>query len=118
MAELKKYKKFYFILFAIIAVVFLFIFRYLALIKSADKAVATEIYILYFFNIVLIISIFLFYFIFIRFIRNENQGIADITSDGVDISSNEAQMKEQEIIYEKEIKELLIKLENVLSSEK
>lgn len=118
MAELKKHKRFYFILFAIIIVAFLFIFRYLAVIKGANKIVASEIYLLYFFNIVLIISISLFYFIFIRFTRKENQEIQNLPGDRDGISSDEEQKKEQNIIYEKEITELLRQLGNTLSFEK
>ncbi|OFY84248.1 MAG: hypothetical protein A3F72_14600 [Bacteroidetes bacterium RIFCSPLOWO2_12_FULL_35_15] len=119
MADLKKYKKNYVVLFVIILLAFLFIFINLATINTTYKDVSREINLLYFFNSVLIISFSLFYFIFIGLKRKEIQVVQSNMNDtSSPISDKEEVIKERNEIYENELKNKLSHLENTLSSEK
>ncbi len=118
MADLKKHKKLYLALQAVIALAFIFIFRNITVIKAsgidAEKAVKN----LYFLNVFLIISISLLCIVFIMSKKNKMELSQSLTVEADEISSSEELLKKRNEIYENETKSKLAQLEKTLLSEK
>lgn len=118
MADLKKYKRYYLLLFVILFLTFIFIFRNIALLDNANKGSTDIVNHLYFFNGILIISILILCIMLVVKINNEIR-IQNLTTDShIELSNNTDESEIHTENFEKEIQKKLNLLENILSFEK